>query len=246
MQIKLINTTRYWVLAAFFFLQFVDASGLNDTIINRNSSSIKKQLRDYQAEVKTDSQAQLIPIFSRRGLILDLKYATAANFTKTILYTPTRCTFLRKEVYNAFQQALSVLNKEGLGVIIWDAYRPFSVTKKMWDLIQDERYVAHPSKGSGHNRGIAIDISLFRLADGKPLDMGTDFDHFSERAHVNYTEIPAPVLENRKRLQTAMEGVGFRVLETEWWHFYWPNGSHYDILDLSFETLLQSYKKSSN
>ncbi len=246
MQIKLINTSRSWLLGAFFFLHFVDASGLNDTIINRNSSSTKKQLRDYQAEVKSDQQAQLIPLFNRPGIILDLKYATSGNFTKTVLYPPTPCTFLRKEVYDAFQQALSVLNKEGYGVLIWDAYRPYSVTKKMWDLIQDERYVAHPSKGSGHNRGIAIDMSLFRLADGKPLDMGTEFDHFSEKAHVSYKAFPASILENRSRLQTAMEGAGFKVLETEWWHFYWPNGSHYHLMDLPFDTLLQLYKKSRN
>jgi D-alanyl-D-alanine dipeptidase len=208
---------------------------------------MEQQRQAYEASVKASPLARMVPILKKPGeLLLDLRYQTATNFTGKVLYPPTTCSFLRKPVYDALMLAAASLRKAGYGIVIWDAYRPHHATVKMWELIQDERYVAHPAKGSGHNRGIAVDLTLFRLSDGKLLDMGTDFDEFTEKAHVSYTNLPQAVLENRKRLQSAMELAGFNVLETEWWHFYWPNGNHYAMLDLSFDMLLKSYNKSRN
>ncbi|MFM7709831.1 MAG: M15 family metallopeptidase [Ferruginibacter sp.] len=245
MQIKLINTERYFIITLCLFFNSLIVYCLNDTIISKNKRLTGQQHRAYESLVKTDPLARMVPIFKKPGLIkLDLRYQTASNFTGKVLYAPTACTFLRKPVYDALMLAAASFRESGFGIVIWDAYRPYNATVTMWELIQDERYVAHPAKGSGHNRGIAVDLTLYRLSDGLLLDMGTDFDEFTEKAHVSFTNLPQAVLDNREILQSTMEKAGFKVLETEWWHFYWPGGNDFTILDLSFDTLLQSYNKS--
>jgi D-alanyl-D-alanine dipeptidase len=229
------------------FFNSLLAHGLHDTIIPKKKRLTGQQHHTYEASVRANPLALMMPIFKKPGqIMLDLRYQTTANFTGNILYPPTNCTFLRKPVYDALMLAAASFREAGFGIVIWDAYRPHNATVKMWELIQDERYVAHPTKGSGHNRGIAVDMTLFRFSDGALLDMGTDFDEFAEKAHVSYTNLPKVVLDNRKILQTTMEKAGFKVLETEWWHFYWPGGNDFAMLDLSFDALLQSFNKSRN
>lgn len=185
---------------------------------------VNKQMKDLK---------QLI-----HDLVLDLRYATGDNFVKQPLYpSNTNITFLRLPAANALREVQQQLNKEGLGLKIFDAYRPYSVTIKFWELIKDERYVANPSKGSGHNRGLAVDLTIVDLKTGVALDMGTDFDHFTDTAHHNFTQLNTTVLQNRKLLKEAMLKHGFNLLETEWWHYYWPNDRNYEVLDISFKKL---------
>ena len=125
----------------------------------------------------------------------------------------------------------------GLGLLIWDAYRPYSVTVRFWKLIHDERYVANPAKGSGHNRGIAVDLSLYHLSSGKALSMPTDFDDFSEKAHHGYAQLNQEQIKNRELLLSLMVKYGFKKFETEWWHYYWPDSEKYEILDIPFNKL---------
>jgi D-alanyl-D-alanine dipeptidase len=129
------------------------------------------------------------------------------------------------------------LRHHNVGLKIWDAYRPYSVTEKMWEPLKDERYVANPKYGSGHNRGVAVDLTLVDVTTGKELDMGTGFDHFSDTAHVSFKALSANVLANRALLQQHMEAAGFVVLETEWWHFYIPDTRKYALLNLTFRQL---------
>jgi len=124
-----------------------------------------------------------------------------------------------------------------MGIKIWDAYRPYSVTEKMWELVKDDRYAADPKFGSGHNRGIAVDLTIIDLSTGKELDMGTGFDNFSDTAHHDFKNLPANVLQNRLVLRSVMEKHGFKALETEWWHYYFINGKDYELLDIPFEEL---------
>ena len=105
------------------------------------------------------------------------------------------------------------------------------MTVRMWNLIKDDRYVADPKKGSGHNRGIAVDLTLINKASGAELDMGTGFDNFSDTAHQKFPNLPSVVLQNRQLLKTTMEKYGFTPLETEWWHFSW-NHSDFEVLDI--------------
>jgi D-alanyl-D-alanine dipeptidase len=120
---------------------------------------------------------------------------------------------------------------------VFDAYRPWSATRKMWELVQDERYVANPAKGSNHNRGLAIDLTLIRLSTGEELDMGTGFDNFTDTAHHTFTNLPQPVIKNRILLKGIMEKKGFASFESEWWHYTWTNNRNYEVLDIDFKKL---------
>ena len=171
-------------------------------------------------------------------LVYDLRYSTEDNFVKKALYPPfTSVTFLRLPAANALANVQKELAEKGLGLKIFDAYRPYSVTVKFWELIKDERYVANPSKGSGHNRGLAVDLTIIDLKTGKELEMGTDFDNFTDTAHHTFTALSETVLNNRKLLKDVMLKYGFKLFETEWWHYYWPNHRNYEVMDLSFKKL---------
>lgn len=194
---------------------------------------LKKDSNHQMTELK-----QIIP-----NIVYDLRYATAANFVKQPLYsTKTKNTFLRLAAAKALQQVQQELNAKGYGLKIFDAYRPYSVTVKFWELIKDERYVANPSKGSGHNRGLAVDLTIIDVKTGVELEMGTGFDHFTDTAHHNFTQLSTTVLQNRKLLKEVMLKHGFQLFETEWWHYYWPNNRNYEVMDLDFRKL----KKLSN
>ena len=138
------------------------------------------------------------------------------------------------------------LNEKGYGLKIWDAYRPYSVTVKMWEHVLDENYAANPKFGSGHNRGVAVDLTIIDLETNKELNMGTRFDNFSDTAHITFRALPDSVKQNRLLLQKVMKENGFKVLETEWWHFYLPDAKKYDLLDLSFKQLEKLNKGYSN
>lgn len=171
------------------------------------------------------------------NLLYDLKYATTENFTGKQLYTTGTKTYLRLPAAKALAQVQQELNIMGYGLKIFDAYRPYSVTQKMWALIQDERYVANPAKGSGHNRGLAVDVTIVDLKTGKELPMGTGFDNFTDTAHQSFKNLPAAILQNRELLTQTMRKQGFQPLTTEWWHFYWPNDKNYAVLNLRFKQL---------
>ncbi len=119
----------------------------------------------------------------------------------------------------ALQKVQKELNQSGWGLKIFDAYRPYSVTVKFWELVKDERYVANPSKGSGHNRGITVDLTIINLKTRLELNMGTGFDNFSDTAHHSFTNLSEDILQNRILLKTTMEKYGFKAYNEEWWHY---------------------------
>ncbi len=192
----------------------------------------------FAQTVKSDPKKKMIDV--RRlapAIAVDLKYAGDQNFMHRKLYTGKAVPLLRLPAATSLAAVQRELNKKGIGIKIWDAYRPYSVTEKMWELVKDERYAANPKFGSGHNRGVAVDLTLIDLKTKKELDMGTGFDNFSDTAHGDYVKLPVAVLANRQLLKTTMEKHGFKVLETEWWHFYLPDAKQYELLDLRFEEL---------
>ena len=109
--------------------------------------------------------------------------------------------------------------------------------------MQDDRYAADPKKGSGHNRGIAVDLTIINLKNKEELDMGTGFDNFSDTAHHGFTNLPEEVLQNRLLLKKVMAQHGFKALDTEWWHYSLPNANDFELLDISFKELekIQKY-----
>lgn len=196
-------------------------------------------LTTHQKEVQRSSMLNMVdPQTLISGLIYDLRYATEQNFTGKRMYPKgTQSSFLRVAAAKALKKAADSLRQYGLGIKIFDAYRPFRVTLRFWKLIKDERYVANPSKGSGHNRGIAVDLTLYELKSGAELNMGTGFDNFSDTAHHSFEYLPAPIAMNRFLLKSIMTQAGFNALETEWWHYALPNPSAYSILDIPFKKL---------
>jgi zinc D-Ala-D-Ala dipeptidase len=193
----------------------------------------------YRNQVRNDSSKKMEELKSViPGIIYDLRYATRNNFMHRHMYPPsTRYTYLRAPAAQALKKVQEELRISGLGLKIFDAYRPYSVTVKFWELVKDERYVANPSKGSGHNRGIAVDLTIVNLKTGRELDMGTGFDNFSDTAHHDFTQLSPTVLQNRKLLRTVMEKYGFNIFESEWWHYFLKNGERFEILDFDFKIL---------
>lgn len=166
--------------------------------------------------------------FSPR-IVVDLKYATADNFLKKPVYDSARC-LVHKDLAVRLDRAQKILEKDGLGLKIYDGYRPVEVQRKMWKLIPDERYVANPWKGgSMHNRGVAADLTLVDR-EGEELEMPTAFDTFSPRSHQWHQESLVQQRANRALLRTVLREVGLEPLETEWWHYQLPNARDYPVL----------------
>ena len=155
---------------------------------------------------------------SDASIPLDIRYATTNNFMKQQVYTCGRC-FLKAEAAEAIVKAHKILQKKGYGGLkMFDCYRPRPVQYKLWKIVPDARYVANPKKGSMHNRGFAVDLTIIDK-DGKELDFGTGYDDFTEKAHGNYTKFSKQILDNRQLLNETMEAVGLQGTTTEWWHF---------------------------
>lgn len=169
-------------------------------------------------------------------LVIDLPYATENNFCKTKLYPVERC-FLRREVAESLIRAQRSLAEAGIGLKIWDGYRPHSVQFKMWEVSPLPDFVGDPKRGSKHNRGAAVDVTLVDLATGEELEMPTPYDEFSPRAHTGYFKLSPTVTENRKRLQTAMRAQGFTTIQSEWWHFDHRNWEHFPLANTPLEEL---------
>lgn len=219
------------------------AAQLANTLpINEFGLTIVNNTIDFKASAKQDSLKQMVAIDKYvTNIKTDFVYATANNFTHQILYNKPR-VYLRLAAAKALQAVANNLKTKGLGLLIYDAYRPYSVTKTMWQIVPDDRYAANPAKGSGHNRGIAVDLTLYNLKTGLPLPMPTPFDDFTEKAHHNYMQLDSVVLANRQLLKTAMEQQSFKALDTEWWHYYLPNASKYELLDFDFKQMKKLVK----
>ena len=199
---------------------------------------IKDKISFYNM-VERDSLQAMIELKSLIPAVqYELRYASKNNFTGQRLYPKnTHTTYLRRKPAMALAKVAEELKGKGLGIKIWDAYRPYRTTVRFWELIHDERFVANPSKGSGHNRGTSVDLTLVDLKSGKELEMPTPFDDFSPAAFHGALNIDDFRIRNRALLKSTMEKYGFLPLETEWWHYSWQGASAYDVLDLSFKVL---------
>lgn len=167
-------------------------------------------------------------------ILLDIRYATDKNFTGKQVYPVASC-YLKKKVAGRLSKVQGDLREKGLGLKVFDCYRPLSVQKRFWELVPDERYVANPAKGSRHNRGFAVDLTLVD-GEGRELEMPTAYDDFSEKAHRD-APASAAAAANRERLAKAMTRRGFEGLRTEWWHFDLPGWKDEPLLDVPFESL---------
>lgn len=228
----------YFINFCFFIFSINTGMFVNhDSLPNPKHLKIISNRSAYLIQKKSSPENEMVDV---RNIIpdifMELIYATPDNFTHTPLYPPASTTFLRKPAALALQKIQEDLKKRRLALKIWDAYRPYSATLKMWELVHDERYVANPSKGSGHNKGIAVDLTIVSLNTGRELNMGTGFDNFTDSAHHDFKKLSDEVIANRSLLREIMTSNGFTPLETEWWHYFYGNGQ-FDILNLSFADL---------
>jgi zinc D-Ala-D-Ala dipeptidase len=240
---KIINSCYINSVWVVFFLTTPFNNYAQDTVYNKYGLWVMSNNIVYRAAVSKDAEKEMVDLKKFvPGLVFDLRYTGIDNFMKTKLYPPLNTTFLRKPVAIALAGVQKDLNKQGLRLKIFDGYRPYSVTEKMWELVKDDRYAADPKTGSGHNRGIAVDLTIIDLQTKEPLNMGTEFDNFTDTAHHGFSALPKEVLLNRLLLRNIMEKNGFKALETEWWHYFFSDGAKYELLDLSFDELRKSKK----
>lgn len=169
---------------------------------------------------------------------LDIRYATSHNFLGTPLYSQARA-FLQRPAAEALVRVHRALARDGYGLLVHDAYRPWYVTRLFWDATPADKheFVADPAKGSRHNRGCAVDLTLYTLRDGRPVDMPSLYDEMSERAYPTYAGGSAALRERRDLLRRRMEAEGFSVYESEWWHFDYRDWRSYAIQNVRFEDL---------
>lgn len=164
-------------------------------------------------------------------IIIDLKYATQDNFLQQKVYDDPNC-YVLAQLAQKLDQAQKILEQDGLGLKVFDGFRPLSIQKKMWVIMPDSRYVADPNHGgSVHNRGGAVDLTLVD-SEGHELNMPTPFDSFAERAAQFSKEPDAQQRANRMLLRRVMQQVGLEYIRTEWWHYQLPGGKQYPVLNL--------------
>ncbi|AUD03729.1 M15 family metallopeptidase [Spirosoma pollinicola] len=202
-----------------------------------NDAGIYKQL------VATDPDNELVDM---RTLIpdaqFDVTYATTNNLVKRKLY-PTADVFMRKTAALALQKASQNLEKQGFGFIFFDGYRPYAVTEIFYEVIKDTTFVADPHKGSRHNRGMAIDLSLYDRKTGKRLSMPSDYDETTPRAFQSFMQSDSASLAHRAVLRSAMEGVGFAIFPWEWWHYDFKGWESCFTYDLWHDAIRKANKK---
>lgn len=220
----------------FYLFLFTGNKALSQSNFpNKYGLFIVNNLKLLLYETDLDSNKMMLDVKKAiPTIVLDLRYATKNNFMHHPLYPQITTTYLRLPAIRALQKIATELRKANLGIKIFDTYRPYSVTEKMWEEVKDSRYAADPAKGSGHNRGIAVDLTLIDLQSGKELPMGTGFDNFSDTAHHDFKSLPVDILQNRLLLKNIMVKYGFVSLDTEWWHYNLPNADSYELLNIPF------------
>jgi zinc D-Ala-D-Ala dipeptidase len=178
---------------------------------------------------------------------LDIRYATARNFLGTPLYSQARA-FMQRPAAQALARVQKSLANEGYGLLVHDAYRPWYVTKIFWDATPPAKheFVADPASGSRHNRGCAVDLTLYTLPDGRPVEMPSLYDEMSERAYPAYAGGPEEPRRLRELLRRHMEAEGFTVFQYEWWHFDYRDWKSYALQNTRFEDIAATNIKAKH
>lgn len=206
--------------------------------VGQNKYGLKATtLGEYKASLVSSPEKELVNLATYiPNLVLDIRYATTNNFTGEQIYTLPRA-YARKPVADALKKAQAEFNKLGVGVKIFDAYRPYKATVKFYEVYHDTTYVASPYRGSRHNRGCALDMTIVDLKAGKELTMPTEFDSFKKEAWPTTPVADPQIRKNRDLIISVMERNGFKVNASEWWHFDFVGWNKYEVMDIDFEQL---------
>lgn len=200
------------------------------------AEALKEEPPKERGEFRKTDLADIAKLDPR--IKLEIRYATGDNFLSTPVYTSARA-FLQRPAAEALLRAHRELLKQGYGLLIFDAYRPWYITKIFWDATPPGKhdFVADPAQGSRHNRGCAVDLTLYDLRTGKEIEMPGGYDEMSERSYPTYTGGTAEQRAHRDLLRRAMERQGFRVFKVEWWHFDYRDWPRYGIENVPFEQI---------
>jgi len=195
--------------------------------------------QEYLAMIAEDPDMELVDLEEViPGIEMDIRYATADNFTGEVVYTAPKA-FLRRPVAVALKKVQDSLRYHNLGLVVFDGYRPYAATLKFYEVYPDTTFVANPRHGSRHNRGCAVDVSLIDLHTREVVPMPTDYDEFSEKAHPEYADLPEEAIKNRTLLFNVMSHFGFDHYPSEWWHFDFRGWDAYPLMDVPFEMLMK-------
>lgn len=204
---------------------------------NKYGLKIIDTQQEYKESVSRDKNKALIEISKAiPGIKLDIRYATRNNFMKQVMYKQARA-FARRPVVQQLRLIQAELKTKGYALKIFDAYRPYAITVEFYKKASDKHFVADPAKGSKHNRGCAVDLTLIDLKTGKDLPMPTPYDSFDAAAAPYYKNLPATLIKNRDFLIQTMHAHGFKVIDNEWWHFDFTGWSNYELMDIPFDQL---------
>jgi D-alanyl-D-alanine dipeptidase len=189
----------------------------------------------YERLAASDPDKRLVDLASV-GIPLDIRYATPDNFMKKTLY-PVAKAYLRAPAAQALVDVQRELAPQGIGIKVFDGYRPYRVTVAMWEPIRNPDFVADPAKGSRHNRGAAVDLTLIDLQTGVELAMPTPYDDFTARARHDFNDLSPDALRNRAVLRDAMIKHGFEPLPSEWWHYDFGGWQRFELMDVDLGAL---------
>lgn len=229
------NLLLGWLLIGSAHLLFAQLNP--DSIALHHNLEVVQDVQVYQQQVAANADFELLELTNAiPNLGLNILYATPDNFVGTPVYQEARA-FARKPVAEALLKVQNELAEYGLELLVFDAYRPYAVTVKFFEIYPDTTFVANPAKGSRHNRGCAVDVTLVQSDNGLPLEMPTAYDDFTERAHPNFQELPDHQKKNRDFLIQIMERHGFKVYPSEWWHFDFVGWEAYPLMNIPFEAL---------
>jgi D-alanyl-D-alanine dipeptidase len=225
------------ILLVLFFFIVLTSCIQKSPRANPYNLDVVSTIQEYKNQVSQDSNKTLVDIEKKiPGIILDIRYATKSNFTNHKFYKSPRA-FARKPVADSLLKIQNDLNKKGIGLKIFDAYKPYNITVKFYEIYPDTTFVAPPWTGSIHNTGCAIDVTLIDLKTGRELDMPTQFDDFTEKASHHYMDLPTSILQNRQLLLDIMVKYGFIQYDYEWWHYEYKDWKYFELMDISFEQL---------
>ena len=214
-----------------YFKPFIILSSLF-CIVSCKSQTIIVDTQEKNSVIINDTTFVNLKEYSR-DFEYDMKYATDDNFLKSKVYDCAEC-FLRLKTVTALVEANLKFLDKGYKIKIFDCYRPLDIQKKMWKIVSNPKYVANPAKGSIHNRGGAVDITIVDR-NGKELDMGTSFDFFGEEASHNYQNVSEEVKQNRTLLKNLMITTGFNSFDSEWWHYNLKLGLNDAVSNVKWE-----------
>jgi zinc D-Ala-D-Ala dipeptidase len=202
--------------------------------------AVVSDVKTYMQQIQADSNKTLVEIKQYiPNIILDIRYATKNNFLNKVFYQEAKA-FARLPVVRALKQVQAALNAQGLGIKIYDGYRPYAITVQFYESFPDSTYVASPWTGSKHNRGCALDMTLVNLKTGKELKMPTPYDTAKETSWADARVKSKRALRNRELLKTVMTKHDFTVEPSEWWHYNFVGWQAYELMDISFDTLAKA------